>query len=616
MADDTFEDEEGGTNEENDDFGALTGDDDSLDDSAGNLPPLSDFESTVDNAFDSSGSLPPLGSLDLDSGPQSSGGLPPIEDLAVEEPVPTGGSIKPTPPGIEEASSGSDGGSEFDPSGTELDVESPVESEGSGFQDLTADSHFPQAESFGGPGPDSDLDTPMFDSAFGGPDVSLGDSGVGAHDTPAEEATQRMDTPVFGADDSGGDMMGADDSGGFEDDAFDLSGGFGVDESSAGGTPMPDFSPDTGMQPDTGPLTSEDLGEGPKKKRRRAGSPLAMVITGLVAVLIGIAAGPTVDSIVKILPNKARTDLGEAQKTIEARDKRIKELEGEITGGEFIPQEEIDARRKELKDLQDGIAALALQAEEAEAERLSKEEQLGSVALDLEASSESYIEAQEAYEELLNETAIVKARHLGLLAEVDRLTERVGDLEEANARRLASKEALEHDIERLEVVVREGIPLTPEKYARVARLEAVQDLKAKAQAAKWVTPALIDAYTMLYQREMSIAQSKEYFFARIPVVDKIGSTHQKWAECLMIGNWGVYYRTLDGANIGVYEKRSTSEMAQYEFYENPDSNVGKAIEAQIIDARVDGFDAKLEVLAKKQEIMKGSSDLQRIFDSL
>ena len=104
MADDNVHNGEGepaeGQEPELDDFGALTGGDA---DESGSLPPLSELDSSVSSGFESESGLPPLGSLDFESGGMdSSGGLPPIEDLSVEEPTPAGGNIKPPPTRIRE----------------------------------------------------------------------------------------------------------------------------------------------------------------------------------------------------------------------------------------------------------------------------------------------------------------------------------------------------------------------------------------------------------------------------------------------------------------------------------------------------------------------------------
>ena len=116
----------------------------------GNLPPLSDFDS-------SDSGLPPLGSLSDSGGKGSIGGLPPIGDIRVETPVPSGGAIKPPPPGFE----------------MEAEFETPtfetpgVGSKIQGFKSsFPGDDFNPETPEIGAGEPS--LDTPMFDSAFGG----------------------------------------------------------------------------------------------------------------------------------------------------------------------------------------------------------------------------------------------------------------------------------------------------------------------------------------------------------------------------------------------------------------------------------------------------------------
>jgi len=618
MTDDKVSDGEGTLEEEEqpeqDDFGALTGGDAEEDD-GGNLPPLSTFESSPGTGFESDSSLPPLGSLDLDSGVmESSGSLPPIEGLTVEEPRPTGGAIKAPPPGFETAASSVEtpSGGEFDTPPLES-AETPESAEGSGFQDLSADSHFPEVASDIGPGPDSDVETPMFDSAFGA-DAS-GDG------TPPP--TQTMDTPMFGgpADTPASPAEGAL---AFDDGAFDM--GIG-DAFEAGGTPMPDFSPDTGLDSDVAPVPaaapmSEEMpapAADPTPPPAGRGGPgiLVTVIVGVAAVVIGIIAGPRIVGSVALL-NPMVNKLADADATIKDNEALIAKLTQDqgAQGEAGVTRRELDDRIAERNTLNDTIAGLESNRDQVQAELEQFRGDRGMIEEDIEAKNEEYIEAQEKYEELLNETSIVKARHLGLLAEVDRLTVRVGQLEEADARRLATKETLEHDIEQVAIVIREGIPLTPEKYSRSARLAAVEDLKAKAAAANWVTPALLEAYTELYLREFAIASTKTYFFANIPVTDKFGATHMKWAECLMVGNWGVYYRTLDGKNIGVYENLGSTDSPQYGFREDLPKNVQEEVARRIFDSRIEDYEAKVRVLAERQAIQEGDTALQRAFESL
>jgi len=587
------------------DFGALTG---GQDDSLGNLPPLSAFESGSGGGLDSDMSLPPLGSLDSDSG--SLGGLPPIEELAVEEPVPTGGAIKAAPPGFEPKSTPprtSSAGFETPATpGPDAEPVSPTEGSGTGFQDLSADSHFPQVGADLSPGPGSDLETPMFDSAFGGDE-----SAMGGKATPAP--TQAMDTPVF---ETPAEPVSSQSGGfGFDEGAF--GGGEGFE---GGGTPMPDFSPDTGMQPAMAPApTAAEAGKRKAKRPRGGGiGVLATVGIGLAAVVIGIIAGPFVGSKVSYLPNPTLTRLQDAEKKIgqlESQIKRLTESPG-AAGGQGLTPEDVEKLIQQRDELLQAIGTLTTQHDDLSGKCDQLRKDLAMIESDIEAKNEEYIEAQESYEDLVNEKSIVEARHLGLLAEVDRLTDRVGQLEDADARRAATKDALLHDINRLEVVVKEGIPLTPEKYARSARLAAVQDLKAKVEAAKWVSPALLEEYSSLYQREMEIAATKTYFFASLPVTDKLGAKYMKWAECLMVGNWAVYYRTLDGKNIGVYENVAESGTPQYALRENLDEVFQKEIEARVFDARTEGFEEKVKMLAERQLMQQGETNFQRAFDSL
>ncbi len=604
MADDMPQNDKGQPEEEEqqpkqEDFGALT-EGEGEDDTAGNLPPLSSLDSSADSGFDSDMSLPPLGSLDFESSAEdSSGGLPPVEELSVQEPTPTGGAIKPPPPGFEAARRGE---------GPETEPATPAAE--SGFQDLSADSHFPEVSSEISPGPDSDMETPMFDSAFGGDDINLG-----GEMTPAP--TQTVDTPLFDTTAETPAPGGAEAGLAFDEGAFDLGEGEAFE---AGGTPMPDFSQDTGMPPEAAPMAEAEEVPMERAKPARGGGPgvLVTVGIGLAAVIIGIIGGPFVAAKLSFLPNPTAKELQAAQEQVAMQQRQITKLTQaqQDREGPALTPEQIDEMIEQRDGLQAAIDMLTTQHDEAGAKFNSLRDDLAMITEEIEAKNEEYVETQDHYEELVNETSIVRARHMGLRAEVDRLTGQVGELEDADARRLASKEALEHDIERLAVAVKEGIPLTPEKYARSARLAAVEELKAKAEAAKWVTPELLKAYTELYQREMEIASTKSYFFANIPVTDRLGSMQMKWAECLMIGNWAVYYRTLDGKNIGIYEDVAESGPPRYAFREGLEGHVKKMLESQIFDSRVEDYEAKVKVLAQKQSIRESETSFQQAYNSL
>jgi hypothetical protein len=240
------------------------------------------------------------------------------------------------------------------------------------------------------------------------------------------------------------------------------------------------------------------------------------------------------------------------------------------------------------------------------------------VRTDLEQKNEEFVKTQDAFEDLQNQTAIVQARQVGLSTEVERLTGLVGTLDEASVRSNATTESLKASVERLLIQIKEGIPLTPEKYSRDGRLAAAEELKAKVAAAKWVTPDLLDAYTTLYLKELDIASATDYFFARIPVTSRIGVKETKWAECLMKGNWAVYYRTLDGKNVGSYENTAQpGQVPAYAFRETLPENVQKQINLEITASRGPDAEAKLKALAEKQTIMDGdTSSFQRVFNSL
>jgi len=560
----------------------------------GNLPPLSDFDS---GGMDSDGGLPPLGNFDSGGVPADSAGLPPISDIQVETPQPTGGNVRPKPPGFDSAvtdtfSSGTPG---IDtPAGhTPSEGMSPV---GSGFQDLAADSDFSPETPEIGPGPDSNVDTPMFDSAFGGGSGSGFGSGTGA-------PTQAMETPMFGR---GGDPQG-----------FDAGAFGGGSPSFGGGTPAPDFSPDTDMRAPGGfggggmRSASEPAGGG------KGGSPLAVVLAAVIALIIGIAAGPYAAGFLGFLPNPLKAELESANSQVGTLGARVQKLEADLSkamavGGEegmVISAEEVERLRAEVLDTTERLNT-------AKAELSGVEATLATSEAELAALSDDFVTRSEEFEALNSEFSITQARQRGLVAEVDRLTGQVGQLEEADARRVATKDSLAHAVDRLYIQVKEGLPLTPEKYDRNARIAEVEALRDQLAGAKWVSPALQDAYTNLYLKELAIAQSQEYFYSRIPVIDAYGTRVTKWAECVMNGNQGVDYRTFDGKNIGRFHNQGTGEDPAWGFTENLSPAAKKEIENKVIASRVDGFEEKIQALVERQLILDNETGFQKIFSSL
>lgn len=568
----------------------------------GSLPPLSDFESS-EGGSDSGQPAKDEPDADLDS---DLGGLPPISDIPVETPVPTGGNVRPAPPGYER---GRRGEGAQTPSEGDSGFETPSSDPGTGFHDLAADSDFTPETPEIGPGPDSDIETPMFDSAFGAGDSSL--------DTPSQQQTsaptQAMETPMFGQ--SGQPAAGRQGASGmgFDDDAFG-SGGQGFDL----GTPAPDFSPDT-----AGPtqMTPPPAGVRPAPAPRGGGSGMAILV-GIIMLIVGLAVGVFsggyfTKNVVNLPFNPWATELENAQREIASlrqtnqelvvQNNELREMKEEL--GVAVSIEEIERMQEEVRQLSAQLETLRADVgqEQAELDRLTRE---------VELKNEEYAVAEQDYESLLNLTAIERARRDGLLSETDRLETQVGRLEEADARRMQTKKALEHAVDLLVVEVREGIPLTPAKYARDARLDAVERLRAKVESANWVDPELLNEYTSLYMAELAIAQSREYFFAKVPVADRFGVRGTMWAECVMNGNWSVYYRTIDGAHIGVYENIASSGTPRYEFRDHTVKELRANVEKTIAAMRTPDYQQKIAALVEKQTIVDHKSEGQRLYDSL
>ena len=566
----------------------------------GNLPPLSDFDS---GGMDSDGGLPPLGNFDSGGSPTDSAGLPPISDIQVETPQPTGGNVRRPPFGFDSAindtfSSGTPG---IDtPAGTKSSEGlSPI---GSGFQDLAADSDFSPETPEIGPGPDSNMDTPMFDSAFGG---GSGSGFGGGRSTGAP--TQAMETPMFGQ------PIGGRDNRGFDAGAFGGGGGdFGM------GTPAPDFSPDTDMRAPRGMGGGINMGASEPAGGGRKGGAGALVAAAAVALIIGIVAGPFAASYLPFLPNPVKTEFDQAKNDLQLKETEVRQLQEKVKSMSVITGngEKLDISPEKLKELEDAIIAKTQELTAKETSLTETTGKLDAATADLLAKNEEVAKRDEEYQNLSNQLSITEARQRGLVSEVDRLTNQVGKLEEAALRSDQSKEALAHAVDRLYIKVKEGLPLTPTKFDRAARLAEVEKLRTQIGESKWVTPSLQDAYTGLYLKELEIAQSQEYFYSKIPVVDAYGSRVHKWAECVMQGNHEVVYRTFDGQNIGVFTNLGSGESPAWGFNENFAPAAKKELEGRVFASRVPGFEEKIQALAEREYSMEGETEFQKVFSSL
>lgn len=575
--------------EETDDFGALTGGESGGESGLGNLPPLSDFDSSDD--ADVVSQLPPMdGTGGEPDSPLS--GLPPITDIKVDTPAVRGSDLD-TPTNREPIES-----PEFDTPTSDLDTPEPVS--GLGFQDFAADSDFSPETPEIGPGPDSDIDTPMFDSAFGGEVTDFSPSGG----TPAP--TQAMETPMF--DDTGqspvGDAMSFDEGAfGTQSPAIPTPTG---DE--AIGTPIPDFSPDTAVP--QAPLS------GAGKAGGRFGKVIGIAIPIGVGVIM-LVAGLFLRPMMSFLPDPSADSLAAKESEIKSLKNQVDRMTAATNqGGEQISPEtlakllaEIEENTAQNNALLDEIASLDTKAR-------GSRETLVTIESDIAEKSGEFVVAEEGLEDLINEMEITKARHDGLLSENTRLTSIVGKLEDATARQMASKDTLLHNLDLLIVQMEEGTPLTPEKYSYERRVTKAVALRAKVTSAKWVTPELLNEYTDLYMDELQIAASREYFFAKIPVQTPFGTEELRWAECLMNGNWSVYFRTIDGKHVGSYENVSGTQPPQYAFREDLPQSVRSEIEDQIVSARVEGYEEKIAVLNQKQEIYETTTRFQSRYNSL
>ncbi len=275
-----------------------------------------------------------------------------------------------------------------------------------------------------------------------------------------------------------------------------------------------------------------------------------------------------------------------------------------------------DISPQELENLRSQIIDTRSELEQVSSQLTAKQTDLRQVENDLSDLNAKYLQAREDYEDLRSETAIISAQQKGLAREVDRLNELVGGLEQANERRLATKNALSFAVDRLFVQVRESCPLTPPKYDLQERLASVDRLREKLEQSNYVTPELQQQYTDLFLDEIERSTDQEYFFARLIVTDRFGAKHAKWAECLMKGNWSVYYRTLDGKNIGMYTNIGDAQTPHWGYLEELPDSVKRQIEDEVIATRVEDYDKKVAVLAEKQLAMDDRSALQRNFDAL
>lgn len=615
----------------------------------GNLPPLSDFDAEVKSDIDSK--LPPLSAFDSDSTKRPEeekkdlfeGSLPPISELDVVIPEPTGGNIKTTPPPFDIHST---------PEGTPGILQTPPQTPSTpppttqkrpSFQDLAADSDFSPETPEIGPGPvslESGLETPVADSAFGGTskggvfDIKTDQIGVGPTPTITSAPTQIIETPIFGGPQSPSPVFGGAqtpspdfgpaDSGlgigappgpGLDTGVFGMEPGPGVE------TPLPEFTAPTGpgVTPPIAPTTStqppQEQAAPQAKPKRKITQILLLPALVIVGFIIGLVSSSFLSTYIP-LPNPYAEEIERLNQQLKNKDNEIRQLRS-LPPGTTISEEDVKRLQSELEDVNNRIKNARQELENLNNQINEKTANLRAIEADIAAKNEQFVAAQEAYENLLNETEIVKARQTGLLAEIERLTKQVGQLEDAQARNLAIKEAFLNDIDKLIIQIKESLPLTPEKYSLNERLAKAEQLRQKAEQSNWITPELQKEFTNLYLAEIELSQKQEYFYAKIPVTDSLGNPVNKWAECLMKGSWGVYYRTLDGKNIGVFQNTKPGAITPvWGFQENLPTQVKAQIEQEITLFRPPNFEQIVSKLAEKQLSAEPKSTLQKLYSSL
>jgi len=608
--------EPGEASDQGSDFGLSGGSQDEGEedeDDFGNLPPLSDFESADTSGKDEGGDE---STSDEDD---DFGGLPPLSDIQVDTPQPKEGEGKKP----EEAASGggaqgeAESGPAFDTPASDSDLDTPMPGdldtprgqEQTGFQDLQADSDFSPETPEIGPGPDSDLETPMFDSAFGG-----GEDLTPPQTSSTDAPTQAMETPMFGEEGGGG---GGDDFG-FDEGAFRQSpaGEFGGDQ----GTPVPDMSPDTGFPGGaTPPPTPPPAEEGAKvKKKAKAGGGNRLVSVGvpviiaLVCLGIGAFVGPMIMG-------------GPDTSELQAKDLEIQRLQQELSqlrqtidrAPEGAATQNIQELEQQRVDLLNEIGDLNEQLTSVQDQVAEAEQRLELVQQDLNEKNNDFVQTQQDFEALQNQLSIERARQEGLQAEIERFQRLVGELEDANQRRMVTRDSLLHAVDRLAVIIREGSPLTPAKYSRADRISKVEQLRREVETSNWVSAQLLDQYSDLFLEELEIAQSREYFFAKLPLESRIGNVEEVWVEAVMNGNWSVFFRSLDGKKIGIYQNVAPpGSPPRYEFRQFLDNDTQDMVESEVVAARPADWQEKVQKIAERQLATDDSNALQRWYESL
>ena len=289
-------------------------------------------------------------------------------------------------------------------------------------------------------------------------------------------------------------------------------------------------------------------------------------------------------------------------------EQKINQLQQTVTEYEQAVGRIPDAKNK-MQELAERAAAQGTidQLETTLADMTDKQEEYAALQLSLTQINDRVAEAQGDLSRMQSEYTVVLARRDGLTEEVGKLESLVGRLEDANQRRQAVRDSVERQLSLLAIQIKESNPVVPMEYRREERLKKVGNLREKLAQSDWVYPELMGEFNDLYREQLELATTQRWFLVQLGV-DTPDGKERKWAECVNQGLWTVYFRTLDGKNVGQCVNTSLAGVPDYQLV----TEIGKALKQQIIDtvvsARPVDFEERVTavagqaVLAKKRTI--------------
>jgi predicted nucleic acid-binding Zn-ribbon protein len=132
-------------------------------------------------------------------------------------------------------------------------------------------------------------------------------------------------------------------------------------------------------------------------------------IAAIVALLIGAIAGPFLSQYVPI-PNPANQKVVELENQVKQLESAIRtnvDIENKMPGVKISP-EEVKRLQDELNEVTTKLKGAQQELQSLNTQLSEKQASLQAVEADIAAKNEQFVAAQEAYENLVNETEIVK----------------------------------------------------------------------------------------------------------------------------------------------------------------------------------------------------------------